>query len=95
MNIPETPKYVPNRPCKTPSYTNEDLLTYDAPDMTYYLTNVEDTEIAESSTANPITSKVVKRVKKRKTVPKIIAKLIKKKTKNKERREKREEKTRF
>ena len=86
MSVPETPSYVPNRPCKTPSYTSEEFLIYDAPDTTYFLADLE--EEAESSTPKPNSSKVVKKQKK-KTVPKIITKLIKKNKKKRDARKKR------
>ena len=54
MSIPQTPSYVPNRPCKTPSYNSEEI--YNAPDTTYFLGNLEEGE--EPSAAGPSTSKV-------------------------------------
>ena len=94
MDCPATPQYRPSQVCKTPLNTNEDFLTYDAPDMTYYLTNVEiardgqntqidDQKLQESSAFTPPVNnqEVAKRVRKQKTVPKIIAKLMKKQNK--------------
>ena len=82
MSIPQTPSYVPNRPCKTPPYNSEEF--YNAPDATYVLTNLEE----EPSTPEPSSSKVVTK-RKKKTVPKIISKLIKKNKKKRDARKKR------